>query len=242
VTPGDVEDLLQKFNRAWPSARLGFDDVSFVHCGLLPGRGGRPASVDVQLAKHSQVRDHGREGIPGLISVTGVKYTLARQVAEKAVDLVFRLRGQKAPSCATDNTPVHGGDIVRFQEFLRAEAGTTFLPPEGTTTYRLLHNYGSAYRRVLAHLDEESLGGPWWSNDLAVWKAEVRHGVREEMAQKLVDIVFRRTELGTAGHPGKALLMTCAETMGAELGWSNHQLRQELQEVEQKYPALGVMV
>jgi glycerol-3-phosphate dehydrogenase len=28
VTPGDVEDLLQKFNRAWPSARLGFDDVS----------------------------------------------------------------------------------------------------------------------------------------------------------------------------------------------------------------------
>jgi glycerol-3-phosphate dehydrogenase len=58
-----------------------------------------------------------------------------------------------------------------------------------------------------------------------------------EMAQKLADVVFRRTELGSAGHPGKEALQACAETMSAELGWSAPRTRQELQEVENIFNA-----
>ena len=52
------------------------------------------------------------------------------------------------------------------------------------------------------------------------------------MAQKLSDVVFRRTELGSAGYPGNEALNICAETMGAELGWTSTQIQQELQEVQ----------
>ena len=65
------------------------------------------------------------------------------------------------------------------------------------------------------------------------------HGVRQEMAQKLSDIVFRRTDLGTAGHPGDAALQTCAELMAAELGWNDTRRYQELAEVRAAFPAFG---
>src|SRR6185437_9565599 len=43
-----------------------------------------------------------------------------------------------------------------------------------------------------------------------VTHAEAAYAVREEKALRMSDVVFRRTELGTAGHPGTpALLGPC---------------------------------
>ena len=36
-----------------------------------------------------------------------------------------------------------------------------------------------------------------------VTEAEVLYGIKEEMAVKLSDIVFRRTDLGMHGYPGE---------------------------------------
>jgi glycerol-3-phosphate dehydrogenase len=60
--------------------------------------------------------------------------------------------------------------------------------------------------------------------------------VREEMAQNLVDVVRRRTELGAAGLPRKADLHRFAEIMGKELGWSSDQIAHEISEVVTSYP------
>jgi glycerol-3-phosphate dehydrogenase len=67
-------------------------------------------------------------------------------------------------------------------------------------------------------------------------KAEVIHAVREEMAVKLADCVFRRTELGTAGDPGPQALETCAELMAGELRWSADRIASELAEVRAQFP------
>ena len=60
-----------------------------------------------------------------------------------------------------------------------------------------------------------------------------------EMAQKLTDVIFRRTELGTAGYPGDACLKTCAEIMAAELGWNEQRTLNELGETRDAYFRLG---
>jgi glycerol-3-phosphate dehydrogenase len=53
----------------------------------------------------SRVVDHEEEdGIPGLVSMRGVKLTTARAEAEKTVDLVFRRLGRPAPRCRTATT------------------------------------------------------------------------------------------------------------------------------------------
>ena len=68
-----------------------------------------------------------------------------------------------------------------------------------------------------------------------VLAAEVRHAVREEMASDLASVVLRRTELGTAGHPGSAVLEACADVMQSELGWSSAHRLEELEGLETFY-------
>jgi glycerol-3-phosphate dehydrogenase len=63
------------------------------------------------------------------------------------------------------------------------------------------------------------------------------HAVREEMAQKLTDVVFRRTGLGTVGHPGEDALSACASIMGRELGWNRERTGKELSDVRDVFVA-----
>lgn len=88
--------------RAFPWARLDMEDVSLVHRGLVPAKGGPEA-----LETRSRIVDHERvDRVPGLVSLRGVKLTTARAEAEKAVDLVVRRLGRAAGPCRTATTPL----------------------------------------------------------------------------------------------------------------------------------------
>jgi hypothetical protein len=52
------------------------------------------------------------------------------------------------------------------------------------------------------------------------------------MVHALSDSVFRRTELGTAGHPGEAALEEVSTFMQQALGWSARHLAEERQQVD----------
>ena len=62
--------------------------------------------------------------------------------------------------------------------------------------------------------------------------AEVRHGIREEMAQTLSDVMFRRTSLTLAGTPGEDSLTDAAAIMSTELGWNNTRTQREISETK----------
>ena len=51
----------------------------------------------------------------------------------------------------------------------------------------------------------------------------------------MADVIFRRTDLGSAGHPGMDNLKTCAAVMGADLDWSSDRVEREIREVEEVY-------
>ena len=234
VTPEEIDQALCKINAAYPAANLTRRDVHFVCAGLLPRADSRADGIE--YAEHYQIYDHEKEdGLSGLISVMGVKYTTARDVAEKAVDLVFKKLGSNGPRCRTAFTPLHGGSIEHLERF-EQQAKSDYLGAvaEPTITH-LVRTYGSEYRTILEYCAEN----PNWceplSPDTSVIDAEVVHGLRQEMAQKLADVVFRRTELGTAGSPGDAALERCASIMAAELQWSEQKVVQELEEVRSSF-------
>lgn len=231
VTQKDIQEFLAQINQAYPAANLTREEVSFVHGGLLPSSSIHPETGDVQMCKHYQIYDYREQGLQGLISVVGVKYTTARNVAQKVVDRVFTSWGQKPPKSVSSVTPLHGGQISQFETFLQAEIAKRPYGLGEEVIRRLVYNYGSAYGEVFEYLDKSGTV----TNQLAVLRAEVLHGVREEMAQKLSDVVFRRTELGTASRPGNETLRTCADIMSAELGWSPTKRAQELQEVNKVF-------
>ena len=86
VPEDQVKRFLDHLNAAVPGLDLGPQDVIQVYAGLLPGR--RPGTTE--LATHAVVHDHGAHGGPqGLYSVSGVKFTTARRVAEVTLRTMF---------------------------------------------------------------------------------------------------------------------------------------------------------
>jgi len=236
VTEEEIQTFLDEVNGAYPGAPICREEVSFFHKGFLPMEGVDGKTGEVKLTKHYRICDHSRDdGIDGLISVVGVKYTTARNVAEKTVDIAFKKLGKKSPKCTSHVTPLAGGDIGRFEDFL---SGATAKIPKGLNSEvirHLVHNYGSEYQCILEYGKKHSEYGKTVPGSSEVLMAEVFHAVREEMAQKLADVILRRTDLGSGGHPGDAALKGCAGVMAKELGWSKNRMKKELEEVNRVY-------
>jgi glycerol-3-phosphate dehydrogenase len=185
--------------------------------------------------------DHERDGgLKGLISVVGVKWTTARQVAEEAVDLVLVRSGRDPVASRSAAEPLHGGacgSVARYLEEQKALRPAD-LSPESFE--HLIRNHGTAYHDVLAWCREDpGLLRPIVDGQPEIL-AEVAHGVRAEMALNLDDVIFRRTGLGTAGRPVRECLERCATWMALELGWSDEQRARQIERVEAVYEQLGI--
>ena len=95
----EVDAFLAEIKETFPGLQLKRDDVTLVHRGIVPAA---VVNGRVGLLRHSRIIDHGAPGhAQDLISIVGVKYTTARVVAERTVDLVLRKLGRPAPPCRT---------------------------------------------------------------------------------------------------------------------------------------------
>ncbi|MCB9107466.1 MAG: glycerol-3-phosphate dehydrogenase/oxidase [Anaerolineales bacterium] len=231
VTEKEIQNFITEVNRAYAAAKLTMEDVSFVHAGLVPMTSYDSDSNSIQLTKHYQIQDHRRQGVEGLISVVGVKYTTARDIAQKVVNYIYKRDNKDAPPSTSAFKTLYGGKIEQFKAFLKSETANNSATLPEYVTSRLIYNYGSAYSNVLNYLDNQERN----SLTTALLQAETRYAVREEMAQKLTDVIFRRTEIGSAEHPGETVVRLCAETMQVELGWSQTQTVQEITEVNERF-------
>ncbi|MGD8752351.1 MAG: glycerol-3-phosphate dehydrogenase C-terminal domain-containing protein, partial [Anaerolineales bacterium] len=143
--------------------------------------------------------------------------------------------GVKSSPSQTDSTPITGGGIEYFDDFLVVEIERRANELDKNTLRRLIYTYGHDYSQLLNSDD----GGYGNHADLCqsggVLNAEVLHAVRNEMALRLSDVIMRRTEFGTASMPTESCLNWCADLMGAELGWDEERKRREIEEVKAYY-------
>lgn len=234
VTRWDLEAFLKDAREAFPHAALSAGDVRLVHRGLLPMVSGNAAHV--HLVKESRVVDHGQHGLPGLVSMFGVRYTTARHTAQQAVDAVFRSMGHATPPpCRTAETPLHGGSIVHMDNFLRAVLLRDLDGITPAALRRIASTYGTGYDSVLRIArDVPALARPLGQN-CEVIGAEIVYAAKQEMALKLGDAVIRRTEAGAAGHPGADALERAATIMARAHGWDAARTRSEIEDVENFY-------
>ena len=88
-TEAQVEAMLADLNDAAPGWNLDLVDVARTFSGLLPAR----ADGGIELTARPATHVHGAAGGPrGLVSVSGVKFTTARLVAEQVCALLERRR------------------------------------------------------------------------------------------------------------------------------------------------------
>lgn len=235
VSEQDVQSFLDEINHAYTPAKLTTQDVSYVHQGLLPSSH-TVQTTGVQLTKQYQIQDYQQEGLKGLMSVTGVKYTTARNVAIHAVDCAESMLGKTAKPSQSAHQALFGGDIENLSEFLEEGHNKLDAIADKQSVSHFLYNYGSAYPSVFQHLKHDNLQEPSSQNLL---KAQVTYAIKEEMAQTLSDVVFRRTGIGAAGIPLKAELETCIEVMRTTLLWEDSKAQQEQKEVLSRWSTLS---
>jgi len=225
VDPADVDAFIGELNEAFPALDLTLDDVTLVHRGVVPARltNGR-----VALEGREQIRDHAAQGIDGLVTVAGTKYTTARATAERVADLIMTKLRRPPVACKTASTALPGGSL-RDVMLAVAEARRdhdTGLPSD--TIPHLVAAYGSRYRDVLDVAREQ----PQWRTRIApdspVIGAELVWAARQEMAVTLADAVVRRTPLGALGCPPAEALARAAGIVGDERHWSEDRRRQEI--------------
>lgn len=232
VTDEELEDLINEINRIYPSMELSINDISMINTGLtLFGSTDKQGNMKMSFGKRSRIIDHKNENrLEGLLTLIGVRATTARGMAEKVINLVCKKLGKNAPKSNTDRIPIYGGDFDNLAKLLSdgcRQYGGRF----GDDVIRnLVCNYGSRYTDIFKYSDEKQIAVKEIEAS-KVLEAEIVHAVKEEMAQKLSDVVFRRTDLGTAGHPGNDALNTCTKIMAHELGWNEQKMKKELDEV-----------
>jgi glycerol-3-phosphate dehydrogenase len=232
VTEAEIAAFITDLNQAFPALDLSTADVTLVHRGFLP------AVVHGQralLQGHEQVRDHHDQGLDGLITVVGPKFTTARATAERVTTRVMAKLQRAAVACRTATTALPGGGI-RDVGFAIAEARRdhdTGLPSD--TIPHLIASYGSRFRDVLDLADSRADWRTRIAKDSPVIGAQLVHAVRREMAMTLADVVLRRTPLGALGDPGDDALTTAAAIVGTELGWSEERRREEIADVRRFY-------
>ena len=234
VSRWDLEAFLKDAREAFPHANLAASDVRLIHRGLLPMTTGHGTTV--RLVKESQVVDHAKHGLPGLVSMFGVRYTTARHTAEQAVDAVFRVMGHATPPpCRTAATPLQGGSIMHMDNFLKAVMLRDVDGIPSGTLKRIAATYGTGYDLVLQMArDVPALGRPL-GRDCDVIGAEILYAARREMAVKLGDALIRRTEAGAAGHPGSDAIERAGTIMARAHQWDEWRMRNEIAEVEAFY-------
>ena len=232
VSERDVAAFIAELNQAFPALDLTLADVTLVHRGVVPAK---VSGARVSLEGQEQVRDHASQGVAGVVSVAGAKYTTARGTAERITDMLLKKLQRPAVPCRTASTPLPGGSI-RDVGLAIADARREHdkgLPSD--TIPHLIAAYGSRYRDVI----ELAADRPDWrtrvAHDSPVIGAELVLAARKEMAPTLADIVVRRTPLGALGYPGDDPLARAAAIVGTELGWSDARRREEIASVRSFY-------
>jgi glycerol-3-phosphate dehydrogenase len=232
-----VQDFVGEINSAHPPLRLALEDVQHVTWGFLPVNKEDTHRDQIRLTRDGVLIDHEKkDDLSGLISALGVKYTTARVVAEKAIDLTVDKLDIRVKQCQTSLTPVNGGQIDDFNAFLKRAQAEASAVLETECIKHLVYTYGSGFRNLVQYIKDQPRLAERIDLNLPVTAAEVVHAIRHEMTLTLADVIQRRTELGAAGLPTITALQKCAELMGHELGWSLERQAQEIDSVTQAYP------
>lgn len=230
ITEEELSLYLERINEGYPNANLKRSDIVYIQWGMVPAeKKGSAAPM-----KHYKIVEHDKEdGVSGLLSVVGVKYTTSRDVAERVINAIEkRFTGKVTPS-KSSKISLWGGDIKRLNDF-RQEALEKHSNYDSAIIERLVSNYGSRYSDVL-DIAQSSDELQQLIPETDVLGAEIVHACRNEQVYKLTDVLQRRTDIGSLMPPSDKTINACATIMAGEMGWSEERTASEIETAKQSY-------
>jgi len=240
VTDEEIEEIITEINQANPAFKVSYDDISIILSGLTLFGERKPGSKRLKFGKRSLLIDHWKtDKIQGLITLVGVRATVAREMAQKIVNLIGKRINKKIKVSETYKTAIWGGDISNMKNF-ENYIFQSYKQINKEILCRLIRNYGSKITEILdfdssLNFNHEKI------NDTNLLKSEIVYAIRNEMALKLLDVVLRRTDIGSGGNPGDKVLNSIVSIMKKELQWSEKRAQKEMEETQGFYKLKGAV-
>lgn len=233
VTKQAIVELLETVNDALQGTeRIEYKDVLHAYGGL------RPLVEDSAKSSHGasrkyEIHDNAKDGLEGLITVEGGKYTTSRNLAQNVLKMVSAKLNLPEKKTMTDCVPLAGCEIKDINHFIE-EMKKEYKDFSEKTVECLARYYGNECRQVFALARENNSLAEIINNDGEI-PAQAVYAVREEMARTLKDILFRRTGIGTLGNPGDEVIARMADLAARELHWDEARKTKEINEAKESF-------
>ncbi|CAN5291629.1 glycerol-3-phosphate dehydrogenase/oxidase [soil metagenome] len=231
ASSADIDFLLAEANK-WLGVPLTRADVEGVYAGLRPLLTGESEATSQLSREHAVV-----QGVSGLLTVAGGKYTTYRIMAKDAVDAAARGMNRQVPPTPTDRIPLVGADgyqaVWNQRANLAAASGLHVARIE-----HLLRRYGSETTRLLDVIGgRPELGQPieGATDHLMV---EAWYAAAWEGALHLDDILTRRMRISIeTWDRGVTAARAVSPVVAEVLGWDEADIERELSHYEARVAA-----
>ncbi|CAJ1967734.1 unnamed protein product [Sphenostylis stenocarpa] len=207
----------------------------------------RPLAMDPSAKNTESIsRDHVVfEDHPGLVTITGGKWTTYRSMAEDAVNAAIK-SGKLTPTngCITNSLRIVGGEgwdpasfTILSQQYVRMKVTYKGKVVPGVmdtaAAKHLSHAYGTLAERVAAIAQTENLGKRL-AHGYPFLEAEVAYCARHEYCESAIDFISRRSRLAflDTDAAGRALPRVI-QILTSEHKWDKTRQKQEMQKAKE---------
>jgi glycerol-3-phosphate dehydrogenase len=227
VTRESIEEFIGEVNGGFGQPGLvKYADITYVYGGLRPLIEDQTKDV-YKTSRRYEIYDNEKDGLAGLISVEGGKYTTSRGLAENVLRAVMKKFDRPYKKSVTAKRYLAGCEIKDINAFVASSKAANSDFAESAMDY-LARIYGTELKDVIdIARSDKKYAAPL--NADGEMSAQAIYAIAHEMARTLTDILIRRTGIGTLGNPGSGALESIAEIAARELKWSSTRIDLELE-------------
>ena len=225
VSKESIQGLIDDLNDNYGCEKIEYDDIIFAYGGLRP-------LVDDQTegsyesSRKYEIYDNAKNGLNGLITIEGGKYTTSRKLACQAMRKVEKKLNRRLGKSVTNKQYLEGSNIKDMSKFLTNLKSK--YPDFSTETVEYVgKHYGEHCHEVFALAKGSTNLDEVVTKDGEIL-AEVAHAIQHEMAKSLTDIFFRRTGIGTLGYPGDEVFNKVTNIAQEMLNWDENKTQMEV--------------
>jgi glycerol-3-phosphate dehydrogenase len=201
--------------------------------------GGLRSLVDDQTknsyhaSRKYKVYDNAIDGIEGMITVEGGKFTTSRNLAIEVLKMVSKKLKKPLLDSVTKNFHLSGCAIKDMNQFMFSQH-LKYADFSKQTIEYVSRNYGTDSEVVFKIAWDDPKFAEVISHDGEIL-AEIVYAIKYENAKTLTDIMLRRTGIGTLGNPGKAVIEKITNIAAEMLHWDKRRIQEENALVKRVY-------
>jgi len=231
VSEESIDEIINNVNENF-GRKISRSDIIHAYGGLRPLVDDQTKG-SYETSRKYEVYDNANDGIEGMITVEGGKYTTSRSLAREVLRQISAKLERTLSDSVSDNLYLSGCEIRDMRQFMIRQH-LNYTDFSRNTVEYVSRNYGTESRIVFQIARDEPLYAEVVSHDGEIL-AEVVYAVRYESARTLRDIMLRRTGTGTLGNPGREIIDRIATVAAELLGWDKKRREEEAASILKEY-------